>query len=412
MKPRKDLGQFAHGQMRVDYEARPDPHELREKRLRRAQETMLERGLDCLLCWKDENVRYLTGLRAQIIAGKSAVLNGCLIFADGPPILLASGGEIQRAQRVMPWIPEMHAVPIMEAAGLVAEVVRGTIKPILDARGLSAGRLGLDESGFALVEALRERMPKLRVSDGDAVMHAVRLIKFPEEIALIEEASAIAEAVTETAIETVRPGVRETDVVAEAMRTLFKLGGEYAHVMTPFVASGEHMSPPNRIASDKIIRAGDIVFIDIGAQWSGYFSDLGRTVICGLPSRRQREIYTAVHESLVAATTAMSAGNTNDDVARAVRAVASRHGLGNNFINLFIGHGVGMGSNEPPYIGEDLPGAETVTLADSMVFAVEPLIWVEGVRGGGGVRLEDTIQVTPTGGRALTRLHWDDRLLL
>ncbi len=409
---RTDLGRFAHGQFRADYEERPDPQTLREKRLRRAQETLAGRGLDALLCWKDENVRYLTGLRAQIIAGKSAVLNGCLVFREGPPVLLASGGEVARARIVMPWIEEIHAVPIMEAAGLVGEVVERTIKPILQGRGLDAGQLGLDESGYSLVAALSERMPGLRLVDGDAAMQATRLIKFPEEIAFMEEASAIAEAVTQTAIEAVRPGVRETDIVAEAMHTLFRLGGEYAHVMTPFVASGEHMSPPNRISSDKILRDGDIVFIDIGAQWSGYFSDIGRTVICGKPSRRQQEIYTAVHEALQAAIKAMVVGRTNDDVAGKVRKVAARHGLDANFISLFIGHGVGMGSNEPPYIGEDLPGAETVTLEEGMVFAVEPLIWVEGVRGGGGVRLEDTILVTPEGGRALTRLGWDERLLL
>lgn len=312
----------------------------------------------------------------------------------------------------MPWIDEIHAVPIMEAAGLVREVVDSTLKPILGRRGVAGGRVGLDESGYALVAALRERMPELELADGDSVMQRARLVKFPEEIALMEEASAIAEAVTQTAVEAVRPGVRETDVVAEAMHTLFRLGGEYAHVMTPFVASGEHMSPPNRIASDKIIREGDLVFIDIGAQWSGYFSDMGRTVICGQPDRRQQEVYTAVHEALRAATATMAAGRTNDDVGRAVREVAASHGLAGNFISLFIGHGVGMGSNEPPYIGEDLPGAETVTLQEGMVFAVEPLIWVEGVRGGGGVRLEDTILVTPEGGRPLTRLGWDSRLLL
>jgi Xaa-Pro aminopeptidase len=373
---------------------------------------MVAYGLDALLCWKDENVRYLTGLRAQIIAGKSALLNGCLLFREGPPVLLASGGEVQRAKIVMPWIEEIHAVPIMEAAGLVREVVKGTIEPVLGRRGVVEGRVGLDESAYTLVAALRERMPGLELTDGDAVMQAARLIKFPEEIALMEEASAIAEAVTQSAIEAVRPGVRETDVVAEAMHTLFRLGGEYAHVMTPFVASGEHMSPPNRISSDKIIREGDLVFIDIGAQWSGYFSDIGRTVICGQPSRRQQEVYTTVHEALQAATGVMAAGRTNDDVARAVREVAARRGLAGNFISLFVGHGVGMGSNEPPYIGEDLPGAETVTLQEGMVFAVEPLIWVEGIRGGGGVRLEDTILVTREGGRPLTRLGWDSRLLL
>ncbi|HEY8864610.1 MAG TPA: Xaa-Pro peptidase family protein [Candidatus Dormibacteraeota bacterium] len=409
---RSDLGRFAHGQFRVDYEDRPDAHALRKKRVERARDAMAAAGLDALLCWKDENVRYLTGLRAQIIAGKSALLNGCLLFREGPPVLLASGGEAQRVKLVMPWIEEIHVVPIMEAAGLVREVVERTLGPILAQRRLSSGRLGLDESGYALVAALREQLPKLELCDGDAVMQSARLIKFPEEIALMEEASAIAEAVTQTAIDAVAPGVRETDVVAEAMHTLFRLGGEYAHVMTPFVASGEHMSPPNRIPSDKIIRDGDLVFIDIGAQWSGYFSDMGRTVICGKPSRRQQEIYTAVHEALEAGTKTMAAGRTNDDVAAAVREVAARHGLAKNFISLFIGHGVGMGSNEPPYIGEDLAGAETVTLQEGMVFAVEPLIWVEGVRGGGGVRLEDTILVTPEGGRTITRLGWDERLLL
>jgi Xaa-Pro dipeptidase len=410
---RGDLGQYAHGQFRVDYEDRPDHTALRVKRIARAREAMSAAGLDALLVWKNENVRYLSGLRAQIIAGKSAVLNGCLLLPEGPPILLASGGEVQRANLVMPWIEEIYAVPIMEARGLVRGMVESTLKPLFERKGIASGKIGLDESGYVLVQALQELMPAVALDDGDAAMHVARRIKLPEEIAMMEEAAAIAEAVTQSAIDAVRPGVRETDVVADAMHTLFRLGGEQAHVDTPFVASGEHMAPPNRIPSDKIIRDGDLVFIDIGAGWSGYWGDMGRTVVCGgHPSRRQQEVYTAVHESLMAATATMKAGNSNDDVARVVREVAARHGLAGNFISLFIGHGVGIGSNEPPYIGEDLPGAETVTLEEGMTFAVEPLIWVPGVRGGAGVRLEDTILVTATGGRALTRTSFDERLLL
>ena len=409
---RRDLGEFAHGQFRADYEHRPDPQELRRKRLARAQRALAEARLDALLCWKDENVRYLTGLRAQIIAGKSALLNGCLLFREGSPVLLASGGEVQRVGVVMPWIEEVHAVPIMEARGLVRRAVEATIAPVLRHRGLDRGRIGVDELAFCQLEALREFMPEAALVDGDAVMQAARLIKLPEEIALMEEACAIGEAVTQAAIDAVRPGARETEVVAAAMHELFRLGGEMAHVTTPFVASGEHMSPPNRIASDKIIREGDLVFIDIGAMWAGYFGDLGRTVICGRPSRRQQEVYSAVHEALMAGTRAMAAGNTNDDVARAVRGAAERWGLAEHFISLFVGHGVGMGANEPPYIGEELPGAETVTLREGMTFAVEPLIWVPGVRGGGGVRLEDTILVTPAGGRSLSRAAFDDRLMV
>src|SRR5262245_36919745 len=243
-------------------------------------------------------------------------------------------------------------------------------------------------------------------------MQAARRIKSPAEIATLQEASAIAEAVTESAIAAVRPGVREYDVVAEAMHTLYSLGGEMAHLATPFVAAGEHMSPPNRFASDKIIREGDLVFIDIGAMWNGYFSDMGRTVICGTPGGRQQEIYTAVYHALAAATAAMRAGNTNDDVAAAVRAEGDRRGLGERFLSLFIGHGVGIGANEPPYVGEALAGAETVALEPGMTMAIEPLIWLPGVRGGGGVRLEDTILVGEESGVALTRTAFDERLLL
>ena len=92
--------------------------------------------------------------------------------------------------------------------------------------------------------------------------------------------------------------------------------------------------------------------------------------------------------------------------------IRDSHGLAENFITLFIGHGVGIGSNEPPYVGEELTGAETVTLEAGMTMALEPLIWVPGVKGGGGVRLEDTILVEEDGGRPLTRSAFAERLLI
>jgi len=408
---RPDIGQFAHGQFRTDYEDRPDPHALREARVELARTAMREAGLDALLVWKNENVRYLTGLRAQLIAGKSALLNGCILFADGgPPVLLCSGGEIQRCRTIMPWIEELHAVPIMEARGLVRGAVETVVGPVLAGRG--ATKLGIDEAGMCQYEALRELLPHVTLADGDAPMQQARRIKLPGELALMQEACAIAEAVTQSAIDASKPGVRELDVVADAMHTLFRLGGEEAHVTTPFVASGEHMAPPNRIASDKIIRDGDLVFIDIGAQWAGYFGDMGRTVVVGEPNAEQQRVYTAVYDALDAATAAMKTGNTNRDVEAAVHAAAAEHGLADRFISLFIGHGVGMGANEPPYLGESLPGDETVELETGMTFAVEPLIWIPGVAGGAGVRLEDTIVVEPGGGRPLTRTGFDAKLLL
>jgi Xaa-Pro dipeptidase len=406
------VGAFAHGQFRVDYEARPDLDELRVARVERAQAVLADSELDALLLYKDENVRYLTGMRAQLIAGKSSLLNGCLLVGGEEPILLVSGGDLQRVRNAMPWVEELHPIPILEARGLIRGAVEHTIAPLLARHGLEAGRVGIDECSYLQVLALQNALPALALEDGDSLMQAARRVKFAEEIALMEEAAAIAEGVTEAAIAAVAPGVRETEVAGEAMRTLYRLGGEMAHVATPFVASGEHMSPPNRLCTDKIIREGDLVFIDIGAMWNGYFADLGRTTICGTPSRRQQEVYTAVYHALDAGRAAMRPGSTNDDVADAIVAVAQERGLAGHFITLFIGHGVGAGANEPPYVGERLPGAETVALEERMTLALEPLIWVPGVRGGGGVRLEDTVVVQPDGGRALTRTAFDERLLV
>jgi Xaa-Pro dipeptidase len=403
---------YALGQFDVDYEARVDYAVLRRKRVDKARTAMTAQNLDALLVWKDENVRYLTGLRAQLIAGKSSSLNGVLFPRDAEPILLCSGGERDRALAKMPWLAEVHAIPIMEERGLVEGFVRSVLTPALTRHKLLNGRLGVDQPTMILVESIRRLLPNVELVDGDSAMQQARLIKLPEEIAVIEEACAIGEAVTRRALDSVREGRRECEVAGDAMQTLYYLGGEMAHVITPFVASGEHMSPPHRICSDKLIRNRDVCFIDIGAMWNGYFADIGRMTIVGKPSRRQKEVYTAVYQGLQAGLAVMRPGKTNQDVSKAIVAKIAEFGLAEHLFSLFIGHGIGMGANEPPYIGETLEGATVYTLQPGMVFAVEPLVWVPDVEGGAGVRIEDMILITEGAPRVLSRIDYEDRLLL
>jgi Xaa-Pro dipeptidase len=118
-----------------------------------------------------------------------------------------------------------------------------------------------------------------------------------------------------------------------------------------------------------------------------------------------------VYNGLHAGIDKMRPGVTNVEAAQALIDAAGP-GFGDRFLSLFIGHGVGIGGNEPPYIGETLPGAPEYEFEPGMVFAVEPLIWVEGVRGGGGVRLEEMILITEGDAHRLSRARFDDRLLL
>ncbi len=406
------MDRFARGPFHVGYERRVDLDALRAKRVAKADEQRKKAGLDAVLVWKDENCRYLTDLRAQLITGKTTALNGALLVEGKAPILFCSGGERDRVDRTMPWIEEAHTIPIIEERALVEGMVKDILGPVLKKHGLAEAKLGLDESNIVFTKALAGQFPKLAIEDGDTPMQQARMIKLPEEIVLLEEATALADAVTASATATVAEGVRECEVAAEAMRTLFRLGGEYAHVMTPFVASGEHMAPPHRICSDKLIRHGDIVFIDIGACWNGYFGDVARAVICGKPGDEQKKIYTAVYEGLKAGIAEMRPGRTNKDAAEALISASDKYGLGSRFLSLFIGHGVGIGANEPPYLGETLPGAPVYEFQPGMVFAVEPLIWVEGVRGGGGVRLEEMVLVTEDGPHVMSRAPFDEKLIL
>jgi Xaa-Pro dipeptidase len=406
------MDRYARGQFNVGYESRLDTQALRRERVEKAQSARRAAGLDALLVWKDENVRYLTDLRPQLIAGKSTVLNGALLIDGEAPILFCSGGEKDRVERTMPWITEAHIAPIMEERSLIESFVERVVGPALSDRGLEGCRLGIDETSIMFLEEMARRLPNVTIVDGDTPMQGCRKIKLPGEIILLEEATAIGDAVTASAVRAVREGLRENDVAADAMQTLYRLGGEYSHVTTPFVASGEHMSPPNRISSDKIIRNGDLVFIDIGAAWSGYYGDVARTTICGKPSRRQQEIYTAVHAGLQAGIAEMRPGRTNVDAAKAVRSAAAEFNLSDRFLSLFMAHGVGIGSNEPPYIGENLPGSPEYEFEPGMVFALEPLIWVDGVRGGGGVRLEEMVLITDAEAHVMSRAAFCDELLI
>jgi Xaa-Pro dipeptidase len=400
---------YGAGMSAVDWEDRYDFAGLRAKRLARAEVAMAADGLDAVLVWKSENVRYLTSLRAQILAGKDAILNAALVVPGEPPILMCSGGEVDHAA-FMPWLGSVHAAPIMEQRELVHGFVASVLAPALRERGLARGRLGIDQTSLHLLDALAAELPDLRVVDGDRALLQARMIKLPEELMIIEESCALGDSVTQRALDEVRPGRRECEVAGDALQTLYHLGGEMPHVVTPFVASGEHMAPPHRFATDKIIRNGDLVFIDIGAMWNGYFADIGRTCIAGRPSRRQQEIYSAVFAGLQAGIEAMRPGNTTGHVTAAVRREAARRNLEDHLFSLFIGHGIGIGSNEPPYIGETLPGADTAELQPNMLFALEPLIWVPD-SGGVGVRIEDMILITESGPRVLSRTAYDDQLI-
>ena len=170
---------------------------------------------------------YLTDLRPQLIAGKTTALNGALLIPNQAPILFCSGGERDRVERSMPWVKEIHTIPIIEERSLIDGFVRSILTPVLREHGLERARIGMDEANAILFQLLAKHLPRVQIDDGDTPMQAARMIKLPEEVALLEEATALADAVTASGVAAIAEGVRECEVAAEAMRTLFRLGGGY-----------------------------------------------------------------------------------------------------------------------------------------------------------------------------------------
>src|ERR1700738_5102007 len=134
---------FARGQFQVAYAARVDVAALRQKRIANAHRRRPEAQLDARLVWKDENVRYLTDLRPQLIAGKTTALNGALLIAGHAPILFCSGGERDRAERTMTWLTEIHTIPIIEERSLIEGFVRSILSPVLQKHNLMRARIGM-----------------------------------------------------------------------------------------------------------------------------------------------------------------------------------------------------------------------------------------------------------------------------
>jgi len=151
-------------------------------------------------------------------------------------------------------------------------------------------------------------------------------IKHEEEIKCIRVAVQMADVAMERAMRRIDSGVRECEVLATAMETLYSFGMEVPQCSL-IVASGENTAPLHRFASDKIIHRGDLVFLDLGGCFNGYFSDFTRTVCLGQPNEQQKRIYTAVYETMMNIMAMMKPGFTNELVSRSARQIIKKHGF-------------------------------------------------------------------------------------
>jgi Xaa-Pro dipeptidase len=231
----------------------------------------------------------------------------------------------------------------------------------------------------------------LEVDNG--FIRELRKVKDHEEIELMRKAAELTSEGIRVAYEAVASGVREYEVAAEIEYAMRKRGSSGTAFET-IVASGSCSAYPHGGCSDKKIREGDLVVVDMGATYKFYRSDMTRTLVAGKPSEKQKKLYQTVKTAQEKAFEALKPNVKTKDVDAAARKIIGDAGYGEFFVHN-LGHGVGLEVHEPPILS---PDSKDVLVAGNVV-TVEPGVYLVGY---GGVRIEDTVLMRKNGAEKLT----------
>ena len=339
--------------MAVDWEQRIDFDRLRRTRLAKTKAELGASELGALLLFDPNNLRYVTSTAIGTWE-RDKNIRFALVFRDEDPVLWDFGSAARHHKLYCPWLPEESwrawvspmrgAMP--DATG-VPDALASMVLHELHERGLAGEPIGMDVPDVTTLLALQRA--GLRIADSQPVMLEARKIKTEDELALLDHAAGIVDAVYEEIYRMLRPGVKESEVVAAAMRLLFELGSE--HVEAINAISGDRCNPHPHTFSDRLIRPGDQAFFDIIHSFMGYRTCYYRTFSVGYATPAQIDAYKQCREWLDNAIDRVRPGVTTDKIAE-VWPKAQEFGFDSEMecFGLQFGHGVGLFLHERPII--------------------------------------------------------------
>ena len=378
---------------------------LTELNVRKLQRLMKEKEVDALIVQSLDNFQYITGYRVPANINLIYYLHrqGAILPAEADqPIMLAGAADIFDVKHFH-WIKDARPTPIQ--AGLWPKI----IKKALDDHKITGGTIALDYTmQYVLAEKLQKELKgNYKFVDGSEILETARAVKNEEEIKVHRRAVALAEVQMRAAIDAVREGVREIDVAVKAEYALRMADPDAFPAWSLFVMSGDRAAYLERYASNKIIRRGEIVLIDGGCHYNGYYAEFSRHVMVGKPTNEQKKLYRVAWEAEQKAVEAVRPGVKASEIDKIARGIIEDAGYGKYQHPHITGHGHGLEIHEAPLIGD--PGqVKEYILEPGMIVAIEPGIFKPGV---GGVREEDILLVTETGHEVLTKMEYEEKLL-
>ncbi len=372
-------------------------------RLSRVRAAMAERSLATLLVADPANLFYLTGYDAWS-------------FYVPQYLLVPARGEVHLFARAMDAAGARFTavLPPEQVHGYPEDLVHRDDRHPLDWVVARARDLGVwDDHDPVGVEAdaayftaraylaLAAASPQARVVDCGELVNWVRVVKSPHEVAQLRVAGGIAQRAMSVALDAVRPGRRQCDVVAEILAAQAvgtgEHGGDYSAIV-PLLPTGAGAGTPHLTWTDRRFVEGEATTVELAGVFGRYHAPLARTVMLGEPSPRLRETAAVVRDGMHRALDALRPGAAGSDAHAAFTEVIARHGLTKESR---IGYSIGIGY--PPDWGErtvSLRAEETTVLRAGMALHVILGMWMDGW----GYELSEPVVLTDGAPERLTHV--------
>lgn len=359
-------------------------NEIYAKRIERAQEEMKRQGIDILLVGPSSDLVYLIGYDAHL----SERMNLLIVRQSGKPDLVVPVLESFLALAAEPNVTLRRWEETESPSELAASLIG-------DTTGLTIGVS--DQLWSAFTIKLQKAMPQGNWESGQPVLARLRVTKDQLELDNMFEVARLTDEAWHEFIESGQiSGLTERQAMDRLAGMMEKrgLGRSFG-----ICASGPNAASPHHHTGDRVIQQGDAVIFDWGGTLNGYHSDVTRTVFIGNPTSEFRKVYDIVRQANQTALDAIRPGVPAESIDKAARDLITSAGYGDAFLHR-VGHGLGMDVHEEPY----LVGGNTTPLEVGMVFSDEPGIYLAGKFG---VRIEDSVVVTETGGKRLNEATRD-----
>jgi Xaa-Pro dipeptidase len=324
----------------------PDRVKVAQSNLGRLRAAMQQHGIDAFFLNRSDAVRYVAGT----IPSDNLIFSqrvACLVLAtSAQPVLFAQSHGASALQGRF-WVEDIRPLPRIQDGW------PALIEKALHDHGLNPQIcvVGLDATMEAYpFELLAARFPRAQCAAPWKIMTRCRAIKSLDEISCMEHASTLGEISIDAGVRMMRIGCTEVELAAEMSRVAVAAGAEglYARRGT-VVTAGEKLARRDETPSQRRLRNGDMVLIDVGPIVSGYYTDFARTVCLGDSTDRTREAYSVAYDAIQLALEVFRPGLAGAHAAQQVVDYVRTHYPRGKVSGLsFAAHGVGTASQEPP----------------------------------------------------------------